>query len=347
MKYILLICAFVLSSIATFGQADTNSFYKPHTWTTLSGKQVRAIYVRQDNERAFLRNRNGQELQISKDLLNEECQAFLASIYNFENPPKEIIPPPTEIPFSFPEPTPSTVMLVEISRLGPSDKSDSAFPFNAKWTEFALPITDQEKTACREITTELKQISKALDIGISYDEYSKLVQDVALKIERIKDSTATLPSEFIKRAELTVSCHANARDSWHKSIFSDSDSSLKSDMEMFRKKYWDFASMQLLYCQAIANRDPNINNDILLHAAKDIITDELIWVPFEKRLNIPSARQPNPYIADMKTSELLLRVRNLAAVALPQKQELISESTSNVEQAGPEYPPQSVGSSDP
>ena len=49
MKNIFAILALIMSAIVASGQADTNTFYKPRAWTTRSGKQVRAIYVRQDD----------------------------------------------------------------------------------------------------------------------------------------------------------------------------------------------------------------------------------------------------------------------------------------------------------
>lgn len=337
MKNIFAILAFIMSAIVASGQTDTNVFFKPRTWTTRSGKQVRAIYVRQDAEMAVLRDRNGQELQIKKELLDKDNQSFLDSIYNFENPP------PILISFVFPKQSTNEITLVEISEINYGEQSDPFFPFTAKWTTFALPVGDEEKNACRQINTELKQISKALDIGISYNNFANLLQEVVLNIERIKDTSPTLPENFLERVDKCIAFYTDSREAWHTSIFREY---FKTESEFLRGQCWENAFIQFLYCQAVAQNDPKASVNILVKTATRIFTyDKNKTIPDEKYSFVKKPENIN--LSKMNYSEIYTRVNNLAAHALPPEARVSSESVKEVEQGAAPYGAQGAPPGEP
>jgi hypothetical protein len=347
MRTTLTIFAYLALTFGAYSQSDTNLFYKPRTWTTRGGKQVLAIYVSQNTDKAIIRTRDGNKLQIKKDLLDKESQSFLKRIYIVENPADEIIPPSSDISISFPVSFSNTISLVEIGGSFSLNRSNIVFPYSARWTNIDLPAGDIEHKACRDITTELKQISKALEIGISYNDFARLVQDVTLEIERIKDSSPPLPSGFIDYVDSCISCYTSARDSWHGKIF-DADH-LKSIREEYRITFLTLASIQFLYCQAIVQNNPDINNDILLKNALRIYTDVATYKPplINDEASASLLKPPHPRLVKMTPDEIHSKIRSLAAQALPTEKQVPAESPDPVEQRGPGYPPQGVGSPDP
>jgi hypothetical protein len=53
--------------------------------------------------------------------------------------------------------------------------------------ESDFPKTEAAKLACKEIVSDLKGISKALELGLSYDKFSDLLTEQVLSVEKIKD----------------------------------------------------------------------------------------------------------------------------------------------------------------
>ena len=311
MKYIFAILALIMSAIVASGQADTNTFYKPRAWTTRSGKQVRAIYVRQDDETAVLRDRNGQELQIKKELLDKDNQSFLDNIYNYENPP------PVKAALVLPEQTTNSITLVNILEPEHGEHYEPIFPFVAKWTTFSLPASEDIKAACRQINTELNQIRKALDLGISYNNYASLLQETVLNIERIKDSNPPVPRDYLDRVNKCIAFYTAAREAWHTSIY---QKYFKTESEYIRGQSWDNAYIQYIYCYAIVQNDPNANIDIIVKTASRIFiydknkTDSTETHSFMRK-------PANPRLSKMIYDEIYTRVNNLAASALAIKDE--------------------------
>ncbi len=123
-------------------------------------------------------------------------------------------------------------------------------------TDADFPATKQAVLACKEITSELNQVHKALELGINYNRFCDLVQEKALAIEKIKDLRGDgIPVGFIQHANRCIERLNDSKEEWLDAIKAEDGGGLKHSCEFFRKMDWKQSEVELLYCSAIVDKD--------------------------------------------------------------------------------------------
>jgi hypothetical protein len=126
-----------------------------------------------------------------------------------------------------------------------------------KFDESDFPKMAGARQACKEIVAELNGISKALEIGVSYNKFSDLLTDKALAVEKIKDLRGEgIPSAFLLHADSCVNAFKESKNCWNKKI-QDEHPEIKILDEYFMRDYWAIANLRLICCSGIADSNTN------------------------------------------------------------------------------------------
>ena len=129
--------------------------------------------------------------------------------------------------------------------------------FMYKFDESDFPKTDAARQACKEIVAELNGISKALEIGVSYNKFADLLTDKALAVEKIKDLRGEgIPREFSRHADACVDAFKESKQRWNQKI-QDEHPEIKILDELFMREYWARADLRLICCSGIAESNTN------------------------------------------------------------------------------------------
>ena len=193
------------------------------------------------------------------------------------------------------------IRLVEIGEMSYMEGKDKEFPYTVKWTNYQLPKTTEAKSACKDILIELKQINKALEMGISYTRFCDLVQQTILAVEKIKDKNDGLPEQFIKRVDTCLSWYNDSKKTWASEI------KYPNTIAFYclRTQQWAGAGIDMFYCIGIVENNTAINDLILDKKASDIFCNETMYKP-----NLEE--KPHPYVSRMTNMELLVKLRQMA-----------------------------------
>jgi hypothetical protein len=124
--------------------------------------------------------------------------------------------------------------------------------------DYDLPKKDQQKRGCRAIVSELKQMRKMLELGLTYSSFCDLVQQKAISIEKLKDEYRDLGHTFLSAVDRCLKQWADSRKQWSDKMQTDSDSQ-KERAEARLQECWAEAEAEFLVCEGIAegNIDPN------------------------------------------------------------------------------------------
>jgi hypothetical protein len=145
--------------------------------------------------------------------------------------------------------------------IDPIDKSD-------------FPKTDAAKQSCKEIVSDLKGVSKALELGLSYDKFSDLLTEQVLSVEKIKDLRGDgVPQEFLHRVDDCVDAFKESKHWWNEKIQDEFPQEQDLD-EHFMRDYWSEADLHLIYCTGIAEEDTNVNALAIDQVAMMIKTEQ-------------------------------------------------------------------------
>lgn len=117
---------------------------------------------------------------------------------------------------------------------------------------YQFPENEAQKEACSKYLSELKQVHKALELGVTYRSFCDLLQEKALAIEKIKDSGGRVPSQFQMSLEGCIHHWAESKKWWYDEINDDSPSAKAIDSHELRQ-YWALAELDLLSCQAMVD----------------------------------------------------------------------------------------------
>jgi hypothetical protein len=219
------------------------------------------------------------------------------------DPPRPLAPPKPM--------TENSICLIRVDSLSYNDEQTSAFPYSCKWLNFQLPLSDKAQKACKDITTELRQLSRAVELGVSYRNFSDLFQGTALKIDRLKIEAPELPACFIKQVDFCIFLYNQSRDVWQRAISAD-DKEFERTWSLFRIEIWHQADIALLYCIGIADNNENISTDILRKKADLIVFDHTVKrahdVVRAKSTNTKPTFTPHPNVSRMSADELFKRL---------------------------------------
>ena len=121
-----------------------------------------------------------------------------------------------------------------------------------------FPKTDGTRQACKEIVAELNGISKALEIGLSYNKFSDILTDKALAVEKIKDLRGeSIPPEFLREVDGCIDAYTRSRDWWSKKIDNVEYPTIQALDQYFVRDYWSEADLCLICCSGIAESNTN------------------------------------------------------------------------------------------
>lgn len=193
------------------------------------------------------------------------------------------------------------IRLVEIEGMSYNQGKDIEFPYTVKWTNYELPKSKEDKSACKDILVELKQINKALEMGINYTRFCDLVQQTILAVEKIKDKNEGLPEQFIKRVDTCLSWYNDSKKTWASEI------KYPNTIAFYclRTQQWAGAGIDMFYCIGVVENNTAINDLILVKKASDIFCNETMYKPNLKE-------KPHPYVSRMTNMELLVKFRQMA-----------------------------------
>ena len=215
----------------------------------------------------------------------------------------------------------STIKIVTIKGMSYNEGKTKQFPYTVTWTEYQLPKTPEVKSACKDIVSELKQFSKVLELGITYDRFSDLLQEKTLAIEKIKDKTEGIPSQFLKHVDDCISFYKISRDNWKMEVESTDDPNGKASAAFERLDCWSLAKVQELYCVGIVNNNLAVSDAIMLEMAAETHSDETIVIPHnlvrEKKLGLDTSNSifPHPVVSKMTAEQILAQFRSMAAAS--------------------------------
>ncbi|MGA2281041.1 MAG: hypothetical protein ABSG80_12145 [Verrucomicrobiota bacterium] len=123
--------------------------------------------------------------------------------------------------------------------------------------ESDFPKTEAARQACKEIVSELKGISKALEIGLNYNKFSDLLTDKVLSVEKIKDLRGEgIPRDFLRHADNCVDAFKESKHWWNEKIHAEFPQ-LENYDEHCMRDYWSEAELQLICCSGIAESNTN------------------------------------------------------------------------------------------
>jgi len=123
--------------------------------------------------------------------------------------------------------------------------------------ESNFPKTEAARQACKEIVSELKGISKALEIGLNYNKFSDLLTDKVLSVEKIKDLHGEgIPRDFLRHADDCMDAFKESKNWWNKKIQAEHPQ-LENFDEHCMRNYWSEADLELICCSGIAESNTN------------------------------------------------------------------------------------------
>ena len=212
-----------------------------------------------------------------------------------------------------------TIKIITIHELSYNEGKTKQFPCTVNWTVYQLPKNQEAKSACKDIVSELKQISKVLELGITYDRFCDLLQEKTLAIEKIKDKAESVPTQFLKHVDDCIGFYKISRDGWKTEIESAEFPDLKASAAFHRLDCWTLAKVQELYCVGIAENNPEVSDAIMTEMASSIYSDQTIVIPHaiqqDKKLGLGDSELPHPVLSKMTAEQIFAQVKQMAASA--------------------------------
>ena len=254
----------VLSISAVPGQ-DLTLTNRAITFTNLEGRVYKSVdLVRANLDGVIWRDDNGSGGQISYTNLAPE---FLSKIgvpvervsAARERAQRKLTPAPAT-------PTPKAPFRQTVEQYLSSHAISVSL-----WTpgSFNFPENEQQKKGCRAILSELKQMRKAIELGVSYNGFSELIQQKAMAIEKLKDDYPNIPHGFVLAVDNCVQDWSDAKRDWWNKIKAESGSSKEALDEYFFQRDLAMAEVPFYSCKAIA--EISTNTDPILEAEAGVM----------------------------------------------------------------------------
>lgn len=131
-----------------------------------------------------------------------------------------------------------------------------------------LPTADATKRRCKDIIAELAAINTATELGVSYNKFTDVLTDSAIKIQKLKESfEGELPSSFKTMVEAAIGAYNRSRDDWRSSIQTDLPS-IKAWRDYFLQEKWQEASIHLTLLRDMVDGRSEPNDSIIEKAVK-------------------------------------------------------------------------------
>ena len=152
--------AILVWSMAGISRADTNDLARPRMWTSVSGKELLAIFVQISGDNVVLRNRTGEHIQIPRAKLSAADQTLLDETFGaapVASPADEFPAPTPPLPAS-PAPAPAAAAP---AAAGPIVVAGTEIPLGQN-TTFRVPLAPD---AVKELTKAGNKAAEAV-IGL-------------------------------------------------------------------------------------------------------------------------------------------------------------------------------------
>jgi len=170
--------------------------------------------------------------------------------------------------------------------------------------KYEFPETEKASLACKEITSELNQIHRALELGISYNRFRDLLQEKALAVQKIRDLRAEgIPHEFLRHADQCIDRLNESKRDWKEEIDCKYDD-LKASYAWERQNDWLESGSEFLYCTGIAEKNPAIIDALLMQ--------EALIVQHEQRAvrnRLQTISDSFPLLPRMTQKEIIVKLR--------------------------------------
>ena len=123
--------------------------------------------------------------------------------------------------------------------------------------DYEYPKTEKAKLACKELTSEVKQIHKVLEFGTSHARFSDLLQEKILAVQKVQDLRGDgIPREFLSAVDSCLEKLNDSKKVWNNEIKADGSKELCA---YFRQRDWLESEIELLYCVGIAENKTAID----------------------------------------------------------------------------------------
>ena len=178
-----------------------------------------------------------------------------------------------------------------------------------------FPKTDSAKATCNELVAELKGVNTGLDLGLSYNKFSELFTDTAIKIQKIKDlSKDELPAVFQIRMDACIAVYNKSRSDWRKSIDTESEAT-KGWRDYFMREAWAESGIHLTMLLGIVDNRTNVN-ELVLDQAITIVKREKR--AFDEDV-LPNELRSYKAISLLSEDEILKRLKEYLAEPTSQR----------------------------
>lgn len=126
-----------------------------------------------------------------------------------------------------------------------------------------FPKTESAKTTCKELVAELKGVNTGLELGMTYNKFSELLTDTAIKIQKTRDlAKDELPTAFQIRMDDCIRIYNTSRDDWRRSIETGSHE-VKVWSDYFRQQAWSKSGIHLTMLRGIIDGQTNVNSLVI------------------------------------------------------------------------------------
>jgi hypothetical protein len=144
------------------------------------------------------------------------------------------------------------------------------------WTigHYDLPNSAAAAQSCKDILSELKQMDKAIEIGISYNRFCEVLQEKAMTVEKLKDACPDPDRmrDFLYQADECIDRWVRAKDHWRDKIEAEGEGSKALD-DYFLHEAFGEADCHLLYCKGVVST--NLSNEpVYLKVARLILLEQ-------------------------------------------------------------------------
>jgi hypothetical protein len=204
------------------------------------GGRINADLVRVDGTNVILRLAlNGKDGAVPLDCLSDADRAYLGAVKNAPAPPKE-------------------ARDNEVTNYIKANAADLVHGVG----EEDFPKSEPGAAACKDIVSELQQVARAVEGEISYERFGALLDQKMLAVEKAKDTHEdVIPGVFVKHVDLCLKKLNRSKRYWKEEIKAD-DKDSKAFYAYMKRGDWEESTIDLLYCAAIAQKDPGIMQKI-------------------------------------------------------------------------------------
>jgi len=171
--------------------------------------------------------------------------------------------------------------------------------------ESDFPNTEAARQSCKEIVSELKGISKALELGCSFNKFSDLLTDKVLSVEKIKDLQGEgIPQDFLRHVNDCVDAYKESKHWWNEKIQAEYPELEKFDENCMRD-YWSEADLHLICCSGIAESNTNAIS-LVIDKMAEMIKDQQDSV---KDGILEAKGNYDPNVSDLTVEEISAKLK--------------------------------------